>query len=280
MVNPMGADRSETDIRAIKRVLYVAVLLIGLSFAIALLVDLIMTETIGVNIDGTVFSDPFKFTRLVATMATSGTALVIFAASLFRYKVKRKAAPLLLSCTFGFFTAGYMVYWFKMIVKFVKPGTTEELLIFKMLSNGIWLLLLPGALFLLFFVFEVFEDGVYSAKNRVPVRVFSMFLISCFALILISTYNDKLKAFDTDVMDILLYVGFGVGVITFVYTFIVQTVSAFKILGKTAEKVQRTGILFIGLSGVMFTANIALELVEQLTRALDMHWVGSRIPFP
>lgn len=271
-VHSMGADQTAIEIRKIKNVLYVAAGLIVLAYCIALLVDVVMTENLGITIDTTVFTDPSKLARLIATMATSITAAIILAGSAYRYKVKRKTAPLLLSCTFLFFTAGYVVYWFKMIVKFVEAGAVPPryLLLSNMFNNGIWLLLLPGALFLLFFVFEVFEGGLYATKNRVPVRVFFAFLVICFGLIVLSTYNDQFGAINTTVMDILLYVGFGFGLITFIYTFVVQLVSASKILDKTEDKVQRTGILFIGLSGLMFLANIALELLEQLSRALDI----------
>lgn len=258
--------------RAIKNVLYIAVGLILAAFSIAFLIDVIVSVNIGITVDMTVFTNPSKFTRLIATMATSVAAAVILAGSIGRYKVKKKAAPLLLSCTFLFFTAGYVVYWFKMIFKFIEAGSfpVQYLLLYNMFSNGIWLLLLPGALFLLFFVFEVFEGGLYAPRNRVPVRVFFTFLVVCFTLIVLSTYNDRFGAIDAGIMDVLLYVGFGVGLITFIYTFIVQMVSSFKLLGKTTEPVQRAGIFFIGLSGLMFLANIALELIEQLSRALDI----------
>nr|MDO8116129.1 hypothetical protein [Candidatus Sigynarchaeota archaeon] len=266
----MGNDQVKAEIRAEIRFITGAMILVASIYVLAIVIDLLTIVSIGVKIDKTVFSDPFRFARLLGTMATSATVLVIFVALIFRYKAKHKLAPLLLSSTFGFFTAGYVVYWFKMIFKFIVPITEDELLIQEMMDNGIWLLLLPGALFLLFFVFEVFEGGLNSKKNSVPVRLFSIFLIACFTLIVLSVYNNHLAFFDKGVMNILLYVGFALGLFTFLYIFLVQAISAFKIVAKTTDNVQRTGIIFIGLSGLLFTANIVLELLEQLSRALDL----------
>jgi hypothetical protein len=137
------------------------------------------------------------------------------------------------------------------------------------MNNGIWLLILPGTLFLLMFVLELFLDGVFAKKNRATLTMLAIFLIINFSLITVSTFNNSTKWIDANIIDVILYVGYGLGGITFLITFLIQCTAAFKLIRKIPNRSQRTGILFIGLAGVFFMANAITELLEQVISGVE-----------
>lgn len=119
-----------------------------------------------------------------------------------------------------------------------------------------FLFLSVGVFFVVFFVMEIFEGGVFVGKNKPKIVFFSMINIALICLlgmiVLGSVFVPISSEMASSVAPVLLIAAVGLGGIGFLASSIIQAKSSVSLLEKTQEQATRRGIGLIGVSGSIF----------------------------
>ncbi|MEX2717718.1 MAG: hypothetical protein Q6353_004605 [Candidatus Sigynarchaeum springense] len=216
------------------------------------------------------YTEPVFPTELV-----EGTANAVFfvAATMISFKARRKhvenkkIAPLLLSMTFFSWAVAIGFQLFGSIFTCEIADATSQVLE-TALKFAPFLFLSVGVLFVVLFVIEIFEGGVFVGKNRAKIGFFSVInivLICMLGLIVLGRMFVPISSeMASSIAPVLLIAAVGLGGIGFLASSIIQVKSSVSLLKKTREPATRRGIMLIGIAGLILIGWFASELTEAI----------------
>ncbi len=214
------------------------------------------------------YGEPVFPTELVEGIAN---AVFFVAAVAIAFKARKKhvenqkIAPLLLSMTFFSWAVAIGFQLFISIFTCEIVDLTSQILE-TALRFAPFLFLSVGVFFVVFFVMEIFEGGVFVGKNRPRIVFFSVINILLIFLLGIIVLGRMLIPISSEmassIAPVLLIAAVGLGGIGFLASSIIQAKSSISLLKKTQEPATRKGIMLIGIAGLILIAWFASELTE------------------
>ena len=182
-----------------------------------------------------------------------------------KHEENQKIAPLLLAMTFFSWAVAIGFQLFISVFACEIVDVTSQILE-TALKFAPFLFLSVGVFFVVFFVMEIFEGGVFVGKNRPRIVFFSVINITLICLLGMIVLGRVFVPISSEmagsVAPVLLIAAVGLGGIGFLASSIIQAKSSFSLLKKTQEQATRRGIMLIGIAGLILIAWFASELTE------------------
>ncbi|MHA1793213.1 MAG: hypothetical protein ACTSVI_11250 [Promethearchaeota archaeon] len=196
-------------------------------------------------------------------------SIVIYIHIWLKYLENKKNTALFLSRAALMFMLSEASLFFDKVFTFKLADPFASSMLANFIQRLPFLSLSVGTFFLLIFVIEIFRNGFHDPRNKKMVMIFTIINSTFFVLMsfaIFSVFLGNLPGIVSILFGLTSFILAGFGVISI---FIIQARSAFMLMNKAEDKIQRRSIMYVGISGLLLLGMFAFEILKEVFRNLD-----------